>query len=153
MPLGPIDEAALATRPLGAVPCAPAVPVGRYTKAQQSFNDTVQAAQLGDKYNLDDEIVAVRAQLSLLQEQFASILPGIAEDKSNMAAASVLCRQFEALIKRLTDLLTLAAKLEGQVSIFRVRAWAANLMRIIREESKDDSLCQRISRRLGSSVI
>lgn len=148
--LGPVVEQGVP----GGIPTQviPARPVGRYEKAQVSFADAVQSAQQGDKYNLDDEIVAVRAQLSVLQERMLKFLDSMDDGKS-VGAASVITRALESMLRRLGELLELSARMEGQVSILRVRAWAGNLMRIIREEAKDDELCRRIARRLGSSTI
>lgn len=132
-------------------------PAGRYQKAQEKFRDIAERATIGEKYVLDDEIHAIRTQLAILIEKLG---PNSAPDDDDPKVVAAWAaghqsdqRALSALLKELRESLEASARFEGQVSILRVKSWAAGLMRIIREEVKDDGICQRISARLGSLAI
>jgi hypothetical protein len=132
-------------------------PAGRYKAAQEKFRDVAARASVGEKYGMDDEIHAIRTQLAMLIERLGpDSMPDTDDDKvlrSWAAARSGDQKALTALLKELREILEVSARFEGQVSILRVKSWAAGLMRIIRDEVKDDGICQRISSRLGSLAI
>jgi len=154
-PLGPVEATGLT--PARLADSQSVRPAGRYREAQEKFRTVAERASIGEKYALDDEIHAIRTQLAILIERLG---PENAPDTDNekvlrawAAARYGDQKALAALLKELREILEASARFEGQVSIMRVKSWAAGLMRIIRDEVKDDGICQRISSRLGSLAI
>lgn len=115
-------------------------PAGHYKKHMgTSFRDICQDVQDGPKYNLDDEIVLVKGLIVQLIKK--------------MDEGEVRTHEITSVIKTLRETLKQAAEFEGMYPVNRLKAWAVQFMRIVREEVKDDAVIQRITARAGSTTL
>jgi hypothetical protein len=112
----------------------PLVKAGRYEgAASKRFLDLCKQADQGEKYNLDDE-------LSVLRGLLAKLVEGI-EDGTKPS-------EMVQVTKAIREVLKQAAEFEQMRTLDDIRGFLASCMHIIKEEVKDETISDRIGRRI-----